>query len=86
MSAFRDELAQPNSTVKARIRQVPLLAEEGLRPAQINAIKNLELSLGQGKPRALIQMASGGGKTRTWTSITISSGFTEKRGMGRFRP
>jgi type I restriction enzyme R subunit len=62
---LRDELAQPNSTVKGRVRQAPPLAEEGLRPAQITAIKNLELSLGQGKPRALIQMASGGGKTFT---------------------
>jgi type I restriction enzyme R subunit len=62
---LRDELTEPNSTVKGRVRQVPPLAEEGLRPAQIRAIKNLELSLGQGKPRALIQMASGGGKTFT---------------------
>jgi len=56
---LRDELAEPNYTVKSRIRQAPALAEKGLRPAQIKAIKNLELSLGQGKPRALIQMASG---------------------------
>jgi len=62
---LNDELSHPGSTVKARIRQVPPLAEQGLRPAQIRAIKNLELSLGQGKPRALIQMASGGGKTFT---------------------
>src|ERR1700680_1026162 len=60
-----DELTRPDSTVKARIRQMPPLAEQGLRPAQIRAIKNLESSLGQGKPRALIQMASGGGKTFT---------------------
>jgi type I restriction enzyme R subunit len=60
-----DELARPGSTVKARIRHMPPLAEEGLRPAQIKSIKNLELSLGRGKPRALIQMASGGGKTFT---------------------
>ncbi len=60
-----DELNHPGSTVKARIRQMPPLAEQGLRPAQITAIKNLELSLGQGKRRALIQMASGGGKTFT---------------------
>lgn len=62
---LREELTQPNSSVKARIRQMPPLAEEGLRPAQILAIKNLEISLGQGKRRALIQMASGGGKTFT---------------------
>lgn len=60
-----DEISNPGSTVKARIRQMPPLAEQGLRPAQIKAIKNLELSLWQGKRRALIQMASGGGKTFT---------------------
>jgi type I restriction enzyme R subunit len=60
-----DELNHPGSTVKALIRDMPPLVEQGLRPAQIKAIKNLELSLGQGKRRALIQMASGGGKTFT---------------------
>jgi len=62
---LNDELSVPGSTVKGRIRQMPALAEEGLRPAQIKAIKHLEMSLGQGKRRALIQMASGGGKTFT---------------------
>ena len=37
----------------------------GLWPAQIKAIRNLEDSLSHGRPRALIQMASGGGKTFT---------------------
>jgi type I restriction enzyme R subunit len=59
------ELKHPGSTAKARIRQMPTLIEAGLRPAQITAIKNLELSLAAGRPRALIQMASGGGKTFT---------------------
>ena len=57
------ELKQPGSTVKARIRRMPPLLAEGLRPAQFRAIRNLEESLGEGRPRALIQMASGGGKT-----------------------
>lgn len=52
-------------TVKARLRNMPPLAEEGLRKAQITAIKNLELSLARGDRRALIQMATGGGKTFT---------------------
>ena len=39
--------------------------EEKLWPAQIKAIRNLEDSLAHGRPRALIQMASGGGKTFT---------------------
>jgi type I restriction enzyme, R subunit len=37
----------------------------GLWPAQIKAIRGLERSLAEGRPRALIQMASGGGKTFT---------------------
>lgn len=60
-----EEINHPGTTVKARIRQIPQLDETGLRPAQIIAIKHLEISLGQAKPRALIQMASGGGKTFT---------------------
>jgi type I restriction enzyme R subunit len=59
------ETKHPGSTTKARVRQMPPLIEDGLRPAQITAIKNLELSLAAGRPRALIQMASGGGKTFT---------------------
>ena len=44
---------------------MPDLDEEGLRPAQIKAIKNLEISFKNNKPRALIQMATGAGKTYT---------------------
>jgi len=60
---LEQELKQPGSTVKARVRRMPPLLGEGLRPAQFRAIRNLEKSLGEGRPRALIQMASGGGKT-----------------------
>src|SRR5207245_9189166 len=41
---------------------------ERLWPAQITAITNLEKSLAQDRPRALIQMATGSGKT--FTAIT----------------
>jgi type I restriction enzyme R subunit len=40
-----------------------------LWPAQITAIRNLEASLAQNKPRALIQMATGSGKTFTAISF-----------------
>jgi type I restriction enzyme R subunit len=40
----------------------------GLRDCQVNAITNLEQSLSQNKPRALVQMATGSGKT--FTAIT----------------
>jgi len=59
------ELQHPGSTLRARLRTLPELATEGLRPAQITAIRNLEASLAQSRPRALILMASGGGKTYT---------------------
>ena len=59
------ELQHPGSTLRARLRTLPLLMTEGLRSAQIAAIRNLEKSLAQDRPRALIQMASGGGKTFT---------------------
>ena len=62
---LEQESKQPGSTVKARIRQAPVLSEEGLRPAQVIAVKKLEVSLAAGRPRALIQMATGAGKTYT---------------------
>lgn len=52
-------------TVRARLRQVPVLDEQGLRPAQKMAIKNLEVSFRENRPKALIQMATGAGKTFT---------------------
>jgi type I restriction enzyme R subunit len=52
-------------TIKACLRNMPPLAEKELRPAQIPAIRNLETSLARGDRRALIQMATGGGKTFT---------------------
>jgi len=59
------ELQHPGSTLRAKLRSLPELMTEGLRPAQITAIRNLEKSLAGDRPRALIQMASGGGKTFT---------------------
>lgn len=52
-------------TLRERLRNMPPLNEEGLWPAQIRAIKNLEKSLSENRPRALIQMATGSGKTFT---------------------
>jgi type I restriction enzyme R subunit len=45
------------------------LIERGLRDCQIEAIKNLEESLGMSRPRSLIQMATGSGKTFTAVSF-----------------
>ncbi len=57
------------ATFLARTRALPPLVEAGLWPAQIVAIKNLEKSLAANKPRALIQMATGSGKTFTAISF-----------------
>jgi type I restriction enzyme R subunit len=48
---------------------LPVLPIEGLRDCQINAITNLEKSFKENRPRALIQMATGSGKT--FTAITF---------------
>ena len=61
--------AEPAPTFLARMRQMPVLIEEGLWPAQVKAVHNLEASLAANKPRALIQMATGSGKT--FTSISF---------------
>ncbi len=45
------------------------LIKEGLRDCQSEAIKNLECSFAEARPRALIQMATGSGKTYTAVSF-----------------
>lgn len=47
---------------------LPALQTDGLRECQINAISKLETSFKENRPRALIQMATGSGKT--FTAIT----------------
>lgn len=55
-------------SVRTALQDLDNLPEDGLRDCQINAITNLEKSFRQNKPRALIQMATGSGKT--FTAIT----------------
>lgn len=52
-------------TLRLRLKQMPPLIEGGLWAAQIRAIKNLEKSLAENRPRSVIQMATGSGKTFT---------------------
>jgi type I restriction enzyme R subunit len=63
------EWAKKCETLRARLRQMPPLMTEGLWDAQIEAIQNLELSFAEDRPRALIQMATGSGKTFTAVSF-----------------
>ncbi len=51
------------STLRARLRAMPPVELPGLWPNKVQAIVNLEKSLFDDRPRALIQMATGTGKT-----------------------
>lgn len=56
-------------TLRGRLKKMPPLIKMGLRDCQIEAIEHLEESFHASKSRALIQMASGGGKTFTAVSF-----------------
>ena len=56
-----DYLAAYN--LRRRLRTMPPLNASGLWQVQERAIRNLEESLAAGRPRALVQMATGSGKT-----------------------
>ncbi len=64
---LRDWL-EDGSTVRNRMKAFPPFDDTGFRDCQTIAILNLEKSFGENKPRALIQMATGAGKT--YTAIT----------------
>jgi type I restriction enzyme, R subunit len=57
----------PPSTLRRRLRAMPAAEIPGLWPNQVRAIQNLEQSLAEDRPRALIQMATGSGKSLTAT-------------------
>ena len=59
-----------DTTLRGQLLTLPELPTTGLRDCQITAIRNLEQSLAQARPRALVQMATGSGKT--FTAITAA--------------
>lgn len=58
-----------DKTLRARFFDLQNLKTDGLRDCQINAITKLEKSFKENRPKALIQMATGSGKT--FTAITF---------------
>ena len=58
----RARLLVPNN-LRRRLKEMPPLDTAGLWPVQERAIRNLEESLAAGRPRSLVQMATGSGKT-----------------------
>ncbi|AGB48595.1 helicase, type I site-specific restriction-modification system restriction subunit [Methanomethylovorans hollandica DSM 15978] len=65
---FREWLKEERS-LRNRLLDIPGLRTEGLHDCQIRAINNLERSFKENHPRALIQMATGSGKT--YTAVTF---------------
>jgi type I restriction enzyme R subunit len=72
LAAWLAEPALPGgapSTLRRRLaQQMPALPEHNLRDCQISAVTGLEKSLAANRPRALVHMATGAGKT--FTAIT----------------
>lgn len=62
-------LRQPD-TVRNNLKRLPSFDETGFRKCQIRAIRNLDASFAGNRPKALVQMATGAGKT--FTAITAA--------------
>jgi len=62
------EWSDKAKSLRGRLQEMPELDHMGLRDCQITAITNLEQSFKEDRPRALVQMATGSGKT--FTAIT----------------
>jgi type I restriction enzyme R subunit len=64
------EWLEQQDTLRARLKSLSPLDAKGLRACQVEAIGGLERSLADNRPRALLQMATGSGKT--YTAVTSS--------------
>ncbi|GAB5561836.1 MAG: type I restriction-modification enzyme R subunit C-terminal domain-containing protein [Synoicihabitans sp.] len=75
------ELVQQPDTLRGRLKTFPTLQTDPLRDCQIDAISCLETSLSHNRPRALIQMATGSGKT--YTAVTQAYRLIKHAGARR---
>ena len=63
-------LIKAQDTIRNNMKHFPEFDPTGFRDCQINAIKNLDESFADNRPKALVQMATGAGKT--FTAITAA--------------
>lgn len=63
-------LKTETDTIRNNMKHFPELDETGFRKCQVTAIKNLDKSFSENRPKALVQMATGAGKT--FTAITTA--------------
>lgn len=76
---LRDE---PHPTWRGKVRDLPALNIQPLRPAQIEAVNGVETSLREQRfDRSLIQMATGAGKT--YAAVTLSYRLLKHGGFRR---
>nr|WP_210315457.1 DEAD/DEAH box helicase family protein [Aurantimonas sp. DM33-3] len=68
-------------TIRTRLQHMPELVRDGLRDCQIDAVNSLEESLATNQPRALVQMATGAGKT--FAAATLSYRLLAHAGFKR---
>lgn len=73
-------VAQPVQ-LRARLKDLPALDESRLWNVQARAIRSLEASFGKADPRALIQMATGSGKT--FTAVNVAYRLLKSGGAKR---
>jgi type I restriction enzyme R subunit len=73
-------LATLDQQVRGLLRQMPPLNTQRLWRVQVESIQNLEASLADNRPRSLIQMATGSGKT--YTAVSFAYRFIK---FGRVR-
>lgn len=80
---LRDAEASPEEpTWRAKVRNLPALKADSLRPAQITAINGIENSLAAARyDRSLVQMATGAGKT--YTAVTEAYRLLKHGGFNR---
>ena len=69
-------MKHPNNTLRNRLTHIPPVDNKKLRRVQEDAINNLLSSLAKDKPRALVQMATGSGKTLM--AVNLCSELIEK--------
>ncbi|MBQ4447067.1 MAG: DEAD/DEAH box helicase family protein [Clostridia bacterium] len=62
-------LSKPD-TIRNNMKRFPVFDTTGFRKCQITAIQNLDASFAENRPKALVQMATGAGKT--FTAITAA--------------
>ena len=77
---LRALLAQKD-TVRNNLKHFPPLDTRGFRDCQVTAIQNLNQSFADNRPKALVQMATGAGKT--FTAITAAYRLLKYGGMKR---